>query len=142
MILILGKVFKQPGNFFLMWNILLRIIVATLSGGIIGWERMIKGKAIGPRTMALISLGSAVVVQSSNYFPQYGAAILAGIITGIGFLGGGVIHNQNGQIKGLTTATTVWVSAIVGLTIGLGDYILGLGMTVIILILLALPVHD
>lgn len=114
-------------------DVLLRLGAAVLCGGAIGFERDMRGIPTGLRTLALVSLGSAVAVISaieagdSDGFSR----VAQGIVTGVGFLGGGVILHQGGlqRIKGLTTAAAVWLTAAVGLLCGLGEYVTAFAAT-------------
>ena len=110
---------------------LLRLVVAALLGGVIGLERELDEKAAGLRTHMLVSVGSALFTLVSAYgfreFPTHGkvvsfdpSRIAAQIVTGIGFLGAGVIFRQGFTIRGLTTAASLWLVAAVGLASGAG----------------------
>ncbi|TRZ45316.1 MgtC/SapB family protein [Robertkochia solimangrovi] len=93
----------------------LKIFFASISGLLIGLEREIKGKSAGLKTNALVSLGACVFVIVSLKFQgeQYAdvTRVLSQVVTGVGFLGAGVILQQQNKIKGLTTAATIWCSA-------------------------------
>ena len=110
---------------------LLRLVVAALLGGVIGLERELDEKAAGLRTHMLVSVGSALFTLVSAYgfreFLTHGrvvsfdpSRIAAQIVTGIGFLGAGVIFRQGFTIRGLTTAASLWLVAAVGLASGAG----------------------
>lgn len=112
-------------------NILLRLGIALLVGAIIGLERETKNKPAGLRTNMLVSFGSALVVLVPI---QIGAAeqnldilgrAISGAITGIGFIGGGTILRES-EVKGLTSAAAIWVSAALGIAVGCGLWDLGL----------------
>jgi putative Mg2+ transporter-C (MgtC) family protein len=108
----------------------LRLVVAALLGGLIGIERQQEGKAAGMRTHMLVALGAALFVlipieggntlgeQEINHLSR----VIQGIVTGIGFLGAGTILKLSDQreIKGLTTAATIWLTAAVGMAVGIG----------------------
>jgi putative Mg2+ transporter-C (MgtC) family protein len=95
-------------------------------------------KEAGMRTFALVSLGSCVFTILSTLFSQDAASrILANIVVGIGFLGGGLIFTQRDHIRGLTTAAALWTTAALGAVIGLGKYGLGFLITILVLFLLA-----
>lgn len=125
-------------------DLALRLASAVLVGGAIGLNRDLRGKPAGVRTHALVSLGSAVVtVIAANA----GAAtadvaavsrVMQGIITGIGFLGAGVIlHPDQGRVRGLTTAASIWVVAALGIACGMADWWplgLGAGLTLLVLV--------
>jgi putative Mg2+ transporter-C (MgtC) family protein len=115
-----------------------RVLLAILVGGLIGMERELRDKAAGFRTMILICTGANLFTTFSigiadNSDP---ARIAAQIVSGIGFLGAGVIIQQSGQIKGLTTASTIWLVAALGMGIGAGYWDFVLYATVIILVVL------
>jgi putative Mg2+ transporter-C (MgtC) family protein len=129
------------------WKLLLviciRLIAATILGGLIGYQRERVGKPAGLRTHILVTLGTTVFVLSCSRFgmsPDGLSRVIQGITTGIGFVGAGSIlkleHDRN--IQGLTTAASVWMTAAIGVSIGLG--VLGLAIlgTVFTLVILAL----
>jgi len=124
-------------------EIILRLLLATALGAIIGFQRERAGKPAGLRTHVLISLGAAVFTVASIY--GFGAAsdparIAAGVLLGVGFLGAGVIlRTGEGIVAGLTTAATIWVVASIGLAAGAGMYLVAAVATVLILIVLYLP---
>jgi putative Mg2+ transporter-C (MgtC) family protein len=95
----------------------------VLCGGLIGIERQLRGKAAGIRTSILICLGTAVFVSLGASFPggqTDPTRVLAQVVSGIGFLGGGVILSRKGLITGVTSAAVIWVLAALGAMIGLG----------------------
>ncbi|HXB42180.1 MAG TPA: MgtC/SapB family protein [Bacteroidia bacterium] len=103
---------------------IIKLAVSLLAGTIIGAEREYRSKNAGFRTIILITLGSTLFtiisyVMAGNYDP---ARIAANIITGIGFLGAGAIFKEGLTVKGLTTAAVIWVSAAIGMAIGIGQY--------------------
>jgi len=119
-------------------EIIFRLILASILGGAVGLEREVHGRPAGVRTYLLLSLGSALIMVISEYlFHKYHGGvpginlqvdpgrIAAQAITGIGFLGAGVIIRNKDTIRGLTTAACVWVVCAVGLTIGAGFYLYG-----------------
>jgi len=111
-------------------ELLLRLCVAMASGMAIGLNRDLYGKPIGMRTLGLVSLSSALVVLSGTAYGElyYGqdavSRVIQGVLTGIGFLGAGVIiHGRDRtEVYGLTTASTVWIAASLGVTAGLGAW--------------------
>src|SRR3989344_8546204 len=120
-------------------EILLRLVLATLAGGLIGLEREIVHRPAGVRTHMLVSLGSALfALITIEQLPGEAARIIAGIATGIGFLGAGTIFKAKDEVHGLTTAASVWAVAAVGLSIGFGYYLMMLIATMLILIVLQL----
>lgn len=121
-----------------------QIFLAVLLGGLIGLERELKGKPAGLRTTILICLGSTLFMMLSSKVAQMAgsqeadpARIASGIVTGIGFLGAGSIFRGEGTVQGLTSAATIWVVGALGLAIGCGHYVLAIGVTIIILLILS-----
>ena len=110
------------------WTICLRLLLATLMGGIIGLERSKKGRSAGMRTHILVCLGASLTALMGLYLVNHGyasdpARISAQVISGIGFLGAGLILVQNKfKIAGLTTAAGLWNTAIIGISCGIGFY--------------------
>jgi len=112
-----------------------QILAAILLGGLIGWQRGIRGKAAGARTYALVTAGSTLfTILSVLAFDKDPARIAAQIITGIGFLGAGVIMHREDRTVGLTTAAGLWISAAVGMAIGLGFYFLAVVASILVII--------
>ncbi len=109
-------------------SILLRLLLAVLCGGIIGFERGRAGRPAGLRTHILVCLGSTLAIMTNQYvFETYGISdptrLGAQVISGIGFLGAGtIIVTGRHQVKGLTTAAGLWATACMGLAIGIGFY--------------------
>lgn len=125
------------------WNIelvmTLRALFSAALGAVIGYEREGHGGDAGIRTYAAVSLGACIFGLVSSHIPGTDTArIAAGVVTGVGFLGAGVILREQRRIAGLTTAATVWATASVGLAISFGMYILGTLTAVIIFFLLSL----
>ena len=120
-------------------EILFRLVMATVAGGLIGLEREIVHRPAGIRTHMLVSLGSALfALVTIDQLPNEAARIIAGIATGIGFLGAGTIFKAKDEVHGLTTAASVWAVAAVGLSIGFGYYLMMLIAVILILIILQL----
>jgi putative Mg2+ transporter-C (MgtC) family protein len=118
---------------------LLRVLLAGGLAALIGLEREMEGKAAGLRTYVLVGVGAAAFTVIGSVL--YGAGDPAsrvgqGIITGIGFLGAGVILQMHRRVIGLTTAAGIWASAAVGMAIGGGLYIVGVGTAVAIFVVL------
>ena len=123
-------------------EMVLRLLLATFLGGAIGLQRELSGKEAGLRTNMLICLGSALfTVLSVLAFPGGDPSRLAaGVITGIGFIGAGVIlHRTGGTVIGLTSAATIWSVAAIGIAAGAGKYIIAVAATVLALVILLLP---
>jgi len=112
------------------WDIVLRLGVATMASGAIGLNRDLHGKPVGLRTLGLVGLSTALVVMFAD--PQAVGAgnisdaasrVIQGILTGIGFLGAGVIiHRDRPRVKGLTSAACVWFTACIGIVCGAGQW--------------------
>ena len=120
----------QTGLFF-------RIVVAGFLGYLIGYERKNRYKGAGMRTHAIVAMGAALMMVVSKYgfrdIPDYDASrVAAQIVSGIGFLGAGVIFVKNNSVSGLTTAAGIWATAGVGMAIGAGSYYLGCGAGVLL----------
>ena len=117
---------------------LLRIVIAGICVGMIGYERKNRGKGEGIRTHMIVAMGSSLMMLVSKYgfFDTAGAdpsRVASSIVTGVGFLGAGIIYFQNKNIYGLTTAAGVWATMGVGMAIGAGMYIIGIVSAAIII---------
>lgn len=130
-----------PANSFQL-SALIRMIFAALCGGMIGFERELKGKPAGIKTFALVCMGAALAMVTNEYITVYltggsgdAARMAAQVISGIGFLGAGTIMVAGtNQIKGLTTAAALWVTASLGITIGCGFYYGAVAGTILVCI--------
>ena len=125
-------------------HVIIRLIAAALLGGIVGIQRESTRKPAGLRTHMLVSLSTAVFViscSSAGMSSDGLSRVIQGIVTGIGFIGAGTILklSQEHQIRGLTTAASVWMTAAIGVTVGLGS--LGIGLIVAVLALLILSLE-
>ena len=136
--------------------ILLRLLIAAVLSGLIGYERESTGKQAGLRTHMLVAVGAALFVSFTRLFTIDALplappgppgnlrlqieplATVQAIVTGISFLGAGTIFvsGRRGHVKGLTTAASIWVTAAVGIAVGLERYVLAAGTTVLILVIL------
>lgn len=138
---ILAEIFSKEVNFV---NTVFRLILSMGLGMIVGAERKRKGQIAGIRTFALISMGSCLAMLLSIYVPQVylglkngdPARIAAQVITGIGFLGGGAMIHMKGAVRGLTTAAGIWMTAIIGMAVGVGMYMCSFAATLLILLTL------
>ena len=127
---------------FSMWEMLSRLLLALACGAVIGLNRDLHRKSAGFRTFGLVSVGSAIValvITQRSSDPNAVSPVIQGVLTGIGFLGAGVILHQptSSRVSGLTTAAAVWLTAGLGLACGLGQFPLalaGLGVALAILI--------
>jgi len=116
-----------------------RLAFAVVLGGLIGLERELRGYPAGIRTMALITMGSMLFTDVSQILGGEDR-IAAGIVTGIGFLGAGVIFREGYTVRGITTAATIWASAAIGMAIGRELYLVaGLGTILVFVVLEARP---
>lgn len=116
----------------------LHIVVSIICGGIIGFEREYRNKTAGFRTITLICFGSTIFTMvSTNAGNGSDDRIAANIITGIGFIGAGVIFKDNVSITGLTTAAVIWVAAAIGMVVGLGYYHLAIILSLVVLFILS-----
>lgn len=113
------------------------LLLAWVLGGLIGWQREARGRAAGLRTHVLVCLGSCLITRVSLSVGDPGR-IAAQIVTGIGFLGAGVILRRGESVRGLTTAATVWVVAGIGIAVGAGEAFAPLAAFATLLILLTL----
>jgi putative Mg2+ transporter-C (MgtC) family protein len=116
---------------------ILKLLLALALGGVIGAEREFRDKAAGFRTLMFICAGSALFTIFSTRLAEDGGGdttrIAAQIVSGIGFLGAGVILRENGEIRGLTTAATVWLVAALGVGVGGGEYVFSTLATLLLL---------
>lgn len=126
------------------WDIVLRLGVATLASGAIGLNRDLHGKPIGLRTLGMVGLASSLVVLIANpaaleagQLSDATSRVVQGILTGIGFLGAGVIvHGDQHKVKGLTSAACVWFTACIGVVCGLGHWrLVGIALVIALLLL-------
>ncbi|MEI8073621.1 MAG: MgtC/SapB family protein [Bacteroidota bacterium] len=121
------------------YEILFRFLLAALWGGIVGAERQYRSKSAGFRTMIMISMGACFFTMMSMLIgaPASHDRIASNIVTGIGFLGAGVIFRGENRINGITTAATIWAVAAVGMGIGAGYYFAASCASVLIFLILA-----
>jgi putative Mg2+ transporter-C (MgtC) family protein len=132
-----------PLDLGLQLDLVLRLLLAALLGAAIGFEREVRGHPAGLRTHTLVALGSALFTELSIYgFPSSPGQpvdptrIAAQIVTGIGFLGGGAILKEGLNVKGLTTAASLWAVAAIGMAAGAGNWFLAIASTAIVLMAL------
>ena len=122
----------------------LRVLAAAFVGAVIGYEREIRAKGAGMRTHVLVALGSALFMIVSQFgfdgaprAPRFDAArVAAGVVGGLGFLGGGIIMKTKNHVSGLTTAAGLWVTGSLGLAVGCGMYALSGICLVLVLVCL------
>jgi putative Mg2+ transporter-C (MgtC) family protein len=144
----LAAEFSDAGDPEQITRILVRLLLAALLGGILGFEREHEGKAAGIRTHMLVAMGAALFVL----VPQLGgmqmadmSRVIQGVVAGIGFLGAGAIIKNasaeklsSGNVKGLTTAAGVWMTAAIGIACGLGRETTAIISTLLALVVLEL----
>lgn len=127
-----------------LWNAVAKLALSIMLGALVGWERKRKGQVAGVRTFALISMGACMAMLLSIYVPQEylglkngdPGRIAAQVITGVGFIGGGVMIRMRGSVRGLTTAAGIWMVATIGMAVGVGMYLTSIIATIMILIVL------
>ncbi len=124
-------------------TIILRVVVVALLAGLIGWERDRAGKAAGTRTMALVGISATVIVAIGEVLNQEfelgdPTRALHAVVTGIGFLGAGLIFTsgKNNEIQGVTTSATVFTTACMGVAVGLGFLYTAVAFTLVTVIIL------
>ena len=123
-------------------QILLKLLMVIAVGGVIGVERELRSKSAGFRTMILICLGSFLFTTFSIVVSDISPdRIASNIVTGIGFLGAGVIFQSDNRVNGITTAATIWAVAALGMGVAMGEYVLVTVSTAIILAALFLLTH-
>jgi len=121
------------------YMIILKLFLAVLVGAAIGFERRRAGKPLGILTLSLVSLGATfATILGTIYTPNEVGRVLAGILTGLGFLGAGAIIAEGKNVRGLTTAATIWAVAIVGIGLGFGEFFISLALGIFIFIILLL----
>lgn len=132
-----------------MTNSIFRLVLSMVLGMAVGAERKRKGQIAGIRTFTLISMGACLAMLLSIYVPQVylglkngdPGRIAAQVITGIGFIGGGAMIHMKGAVRGLTTAAGIWMTAIIGMAVGIGMYMISISATLLILLTLVAFEH-
>lgn len=125
-------------------NSIFKLILSMILGIAVGMERKRKGQVAGVRTFALISMGACMAMLLSIYVPQEylglkngdPGRIAAQVVTGVGFLGGGAMIHMRGSVRGLTTAAGIWMVATIGMSVGVGMYLVAIVGTLLILVTL------
>jgi putative Mg2+ transporter-C (MgtC) family protein len=118
----------------------LSLLLAMAFGAIVGVEREKSHKPAGLRTHMLVSLGACLFTMMSTSFGAQPAQVAGGIVAGIGFIGAGTIWAEKDKVQGITTAASLWATAAIGLTTGIGDYPLAAVVTFLVVIILALDI--
>ena len=118
-----------------------KLLLAAFCGAVIGWQRDRAQYVAGLRTMALVATGSALFTAVNE---TYGMdRVTANIVTGIGFLGAGIIFREGGTVRGITTAATVWAVAAIGVAIGVELYLVALVATPLVFLILEMrPISE
>mgnify|MGYP001032581679 CR=1 FL=1 len=121
-------------------ELMIRVGLACVLGWLIGNERKNRNKSAGTRTHAIVALGAALAMVVSKYgfqdIPDYDAArVAAQVVSGVGFLGAGIIFVRNNLVNGLTTAAGLWATASVGLAMGSGVYVIGIASALVLILM-------
>src|SRR5512139_2934836 len=121
-------------------TIVLRAALAALLGFIIGREREVIESTNRARAVALAAMtAAALVALTEAYYPDETARVVAGVVTGIGFLGAGaIVRSPSGEVTGLTTAASLWAMSAIGMAVGSGNELLGVGLTLVTYIIMAI----
>lgn len=123
------------------WDIIVRLLLAVLCGGLVGLERELRSHPAGLRTHILVAVGASIITSISLFgFPDADPArVAASIAVGVGFIGAGaILRSEGGVISGLTTAASIWSSAALGMLCGVGFFTAAIVSTVVILVILSL----
>ncbi|HJP63042.1 MAG TPA: MgtC/SapB family protein [Mucilaginibacter sp.] len=123
----------MPLEFGIATHDIIKILIAVFCGAILGFERQYKNKTAGFRTIILICLGSTIFTMISQ---RAGQGVNINLVTGVGFIGAGVIFKDNISVNGLTTAAVIWVAAAIGMATGAGNYTLAIMSTLTIIVLI------
>jgi putative Mg2+ transporter-C (MgtC) family protein len=121
----------------LTFETFLALLLSVALGAIVGVEREVSHKPAGLRTHMLVSLGACLFTMMSTSFGAQPAQVAGGIVAGIGFIGAGTIWAEQDKVQGITTAASLWATAAIGLTTGIGDYPLAAVVTALVVIILA-----
>ncbi|OGY54798.1 MAG: hypothetical protein A2951_01435 [Candidatus Buchananbacteria bacterium RIFCSPLOWO2_01_FULL_56_15] len=117
-------------------QVIVRLLVSAILSGIIGIERESKHKPAGLRTNILVGIGSTLAMITSLAFDGEPSRIAAGVLTGIGFVGAGLVIQDRHEIHGITTAATIWVVSAVGLAAGAGFFVPAIATTLLAVMVL------
>lgn len=120
-------------------TLLARALLAAALGFVLGWEREARGSPAGDRTYALVGLGSSLVTAvGATLFPASAEKVIAGVVTGIGFLGAGlIVRESTGNVRGLTSAAGLWAVAALGIAVGVGEYLVGVALAAAVFVIFA-----
>ena len=129
----------------LLWNssqieLIVRLLIATMLGALIGYQREIKERPAGLRTHMLVAMGSVIftILSFSAFSGSDPSRVASYVVVGIGFIGAGTIIQVKNKVTGITTASSLWVTASVGMTIGVGYYLLGFVASILAVLVLSL----
>ncbi|MCA5004828.1 MgtC/SapB family protein [Sphingobacterium bovistauri] len=114
------------------------VLISICCGAIVGLEREYKNKSAGFRTVILICFGATIFTIASRLGNLSDDRIAANIVTGIGFLGAGVIYQGRFSVQGLTTAAVIWTMAAIGMLVGFGQHLVGISLAVVMVVILSL----
>jgi putative Mg2+ transporter-C (MgtC) family protein len=128
-------------------TLVLRLLMATACGAVLGWERTSQHKPAGLRTHMLVALGAAAFTLATLHLPSIGdttgrrfevdpSRTIQGVVGGIGFLGAGSIIQSRGSVRGITTAATIWVMGALGVACAAGSYVVAITTTIIAFLIL------
>lgn len=119
-------------------EMVVRMTLAMIFGAIIGFERRYAGRPAGIRTLSMVSVGAALFTIVSIYGFSFSdtSRVAAQVVTGIGFLGAGIIFRTGDNVRGLTTAATIWMTAAVGMAVGSGMYVVSGFVTIMAIVIL------
>jgi len=118
-----------------------KMLVSTIFGAVIGLDRERHGREVGIRTYAAVTVGATIFTSVAAHIvedPSSASRIVANIVTGVGFLGAGVIYKEGGISRGLTTAATLWYTAAIGVAVGLNMFVIAICATSILYALISL----
>jgi putative Mg2+ transporter-C (MgtC) family protein len=135
-----GRLLWFPVSSISTFEAIIRILVAAGLGSVVGWERQFRGHPVGDRTFSLVCIGAAGFTVAAIPFPADAGKVIAGIVTGVGFIGGGLVFRQtdSGEVHGMTTAVGVWAMVAVGVLAGIGRLALASSTAVLVLVILEL----
>src|SRR5512142_2022872 len=120
-------------------TIVVRVVIAALLGYLIGWERKVLGEQMRARAVALGAATAATLVALTDmYYPEEMARVVAGVVTGIGFLGAGaILRSPTGEVRGHTTAASLWAMSAIGMAVGSGHELLGVLLAFVLYTIIA-----
>lgn len=125
----------SPQEWSLVWTDLVKLLVGLALGGVVGWERELHGRPAGTRTHMLVVLGVLLAIEGGKMLGGEPNRVAAQVVTGIGFLGAGTIMRMGPEIKGLTTAASIWATAGIAIAVSVGGayYVIAVASTLLAL---------